>query len=71
MRRIALSEEKVVEFIRIHGEEYCEKIGCVICTYVLNHREDIENEINDFGDLRFILDLILSIRTEGDTNDNP
>ena len=70
MRRIVLSEEKVIEFIRTHGEEYCEKIGCVICTYVLNHREDIENEINDFGDLRIILDLILSTRVEGDTNDN-
>ena len=59
-----MSEEKVVEFIRTYGEEYCEKIGCVICTYVLNHREDIENEINDFGDLRFILDILLSKEKE-------
>ena len=68
---MALSEEKVIEYIRTRGLENCEKIGCVICTYVLNHREDIENEINDFGDLKFILDLILSTRTEGDSNDKP
>lgn len=71
-----MSEEKMkiakfVEFVEIHGVEYCQKIGCAICTYVINHREDIENEINDFGDLRPILDLVLSTRAEGDTNDNP
>jgi hypothetical protein len=42
-------------------ERWAEEIWAKVSEYVLGHRSDIEHGINDFGDLKPVLDWIVGI----------